>query len=284
MSPDAESASGALPAIGDVARAIGRASRWTEISAIVAAAVGGAFLSVLLAIGIGFTPFHEVWTSFPLPWLSLNDLAFALILGVAWAAASVLLLPRRLLPAFEAFVWSGERGLEAWRAATGTSMPPTSIDGANRWLEANPPTEANQFVRIEALLLVRDFATARSAIDALPTETAEQRVLREDYAATLDMMETGRADLRRLRAAAEEATGDVALDGLVAAALLESRMAVARGEDWQEPLAAVRPRLGAGADGVLWRGYARRRLMVALPLLLLGAAAIGVLRALTGGA
>jgi hypothetical protein len=226
---------------------------------------------------------RDAWLSFPLSWLSLSDVAFALLLGGIWTAASVLLLPRSLRPALEAFVWSGERGLEAWRAATGSSMPPTSISAARRWLAANPRTEANQWVRLEALLLVRDFATARSAIDALPMETAEQRVMREDYAATTDLLETGRADLGPLRAAAEAASGDEALDGHVAAALLESRMAIARDADWQAPLAAVRPRLGARADGVLWRGYARRRLVVAVPLLLVGAAVIGLLRSMGGG-
>jgi len=59
-------------------------------------------------------------------------------------------------------------------------------------------------------------------------------------------------------------------------AILETRLALAAGTDWRGPLTAARAQLGVAADGILWRGYAMRRLRVLAPVMLVVAVAFGL--------
>ena len=88
------------PAIGDVGRAFLRASGRAEITGILAAVVIGPLISILVNLGLAFTPFGRVWLEIPVSWLSLSDLFFVLLLGLIWSAVAILRLPSSIRPAY----------------------------------------------------------------------------------------------------------------------------------------------------------------------------------------
>ncbi len=271
------------PAIGDVGRAFLRASGRAEIIGILVAVVIGPLVSILVNLGLAITPLGRVWLEIPVPWLSLSDLFFVLLLGIIWNAVAILRLPSSIRPAMEAFTWAGERSLEAVRAATGSSDAPSSSDGARRWLGRHPETAANRWIRVEALLLAGQPGEARATAERILAHdpiTAWQRV---DALATVDIVSTGHVDLAPYGVAVAALEGEAALDGAAGLAIMESRIALAEGGDWLGPLTSVRQLIGKAADGILWRRYLVRRLRAALPVMALVAVALGLLELLFGG-
>ena len=283
MEPDTELPSnGAAPAIGDVGRAFGAAAGRAEIIGIVVAAVLGPLISILVNLGLALTPLRRLWLELPVPWLSFSDAFFVLLLGVLWTVVAVAFVPARIRPAMEAFAWAGERSLEAMRAATGSDHAPTTPDAARRWLERTPETEENRWIRVEALLLAGEPAEARATAERMAASDPITAWQRADALATVDFVATGSVDLADYRAAVAALAGDVALDGAAGLAIMESRIAIASGEEWVAPLTEVRERIGRRADGILWRRYLVRRLRAALPIMALVAIGLGLLELLFG--
>ena len=271
------------PAIGDVGRAFLRASGRAEITGILAAVVIGPLISILVNLGLAFTPFGRVWLEIPVSWLSLSDLFFVLLLGLIWNAVAILRLPSSIRPAMEAFTWAGERSLEAARAATGSDDAPSSPDAARRWLGRHPETAANRWIRVEALLFAGEPGEARATAERIVADDPITAWQRADALATVDIVSTGAVDLTPYVAAMRGLDGEAALDGAAGLAVMESRIALAGGGDWLAPLTSVRQRIGGAADGILWRRYLVRRLRAALPVMGLVAIALGLLELLFGG-
>jgi hypothetical protein len=273
--------------IGDIGRALAGSLRWRDLWAIGIAVVVAPLVSILLAVAVALiTPWGDAWSSWPFRWLSLGDLAFGLLLVLLWQAASVLLVPAPLRGAMEVQTWAGERDLHAWQQAAGAmpwQLPPTTPGRAARWLAAHPETERNRGARIEVLLLARRFDEARAALARLPVASPTDRIAHADLAATQAFVERGELELEALRQATADAEGDDRLDGVVRVAMLEVRSALGAGGDWVTPLATARAALGSRADGVLWSGFFRRRVLLLAPLVLAATVGLGVIRSLGGG-
>jgi hypothetical protein len=271
-------------AIGDLGRAFVRASRPAEVLAVLVGAVGGALVTVPLTIAIGMSPLGRIWNEFPAPWLSLSSVTFIALLVVVWTFAAIRLLPADLRPAFEVFAWAGERGLAALRAATGSDYTPTSPAAARRWLLQHAETEADRWFRVQVRLIAGDTDGAQETVARMSEADPQARWLKAEAAALTALSVSGDVDLVALRAAAETLEGEARLGAEADIAVIESRIAVARGGDWRQPLAALRDRIGPAADGILWRAYGMRRIRAALPLALALAIGLNLLGLLLGGA
>lgn len=271
-----EAAGPKAPAIGDVGRAFIAATRRAELIGILIAVLVGPLITVLVSLALAMTSIGEAWTGFPFPWLSISDLVFVALLGLLWTAGAVWFVPRAVRPALEAFTWAGERSLEALGSATGSERIPTSPEQADRWLARIQETDANRWARAEVLLIAGRFDEARETIERMSEATAEDRATRADLQATVDLVSRGTADLGPLREALSELGGEARLATVVDMAILETRLALAAGTDWRGPLTAARAQLGVAADGILWRGYAMRRLRVLAPVMLVVAVAFGL--------
>jgi hypothetical protein len=273
--------------IGDIGRALAGSVRGRDLWAIGIAVVVAPVLSILLALLIALlTPWGDAWSSWPFRWLSLGDLTFGLLLVLVWQAASVLLVPTAVRGAMEVQTWAGERDLRAWQHAAGAmpwQLPPTTPRAAERWLAAHPETERSRGARIEVLLLARRFDEARAELARMPVTSAADRIAHADLAATQAFVERAALELDGLRHATAQATGDDRLDGIVRIAMLEVRSALAEGGDWVTPLTMARAELGPRADGVLWSGFFRRRVLVLAPLVLAATVGFGLIRSLGGG-
>jgi hypothetical protein len=96
----------------------------------------------------------------------------------------------------------------------------------------------------------------------MPTTTPIERVERASTLAYVDWLDGGRGDLASLRAAAGDVLPIDSPDRLraeVITAAGETRVAIGEGlPDPLRPLRAVRDRLGARADGILWTALRRR--------------------------
>ena len=270
--------------LGDIGRAFIAATRRAELIAIVLALVLAPLLYVIASIAIGvMTPFGGVWGSWPLSWLTLGDVAFAVLLALFWQGFAILLIPARVRGAMEAQTWIGERQLRGWQRATGSlpnQLPPSDPAAAESWLAAHPETAANRAGRAEVLLLARRFDEARAAIARIEEAAPLDRIARADLVATADFLEGREVDVDPLRRASAGAQGDDRLEGILDIAFIEVRLALQRGGDWLAPLDSARAELGRRADGVLWTRFFPRRLAVVLPLMLVAVAVFGLLRQL----
>jgi hypothetical protein len=271
-------------AIGDVGRAFIRATMRAEIAGIAIAVVVAPLLSIVLNLAIAGTPLVDLWSTFPLSWLSLSTIAFVLLLGVTWTVAAIALIPRAVRPGMETFTWAGERSLEAMRATTGGEEAPATPGAARRWLAAHPETPENRWIRAEALLLAGEGDEARATVGRMTGDTPVERWQREDTRATVDLVTTGTVDLTGYRAALAELDAEAAIDAEAGLAIMEARLALLAGGDWLGPLTELRPRIGGDADGILWRRYAVRRLRAALPIMALVAVLFGLVTVLADAA
>ena len=238
-----------------VVRAFGR-----DLSrAVLVGGVVGIAGSVLIALALPVTiPPVIRW-----PLIVLNFTAIGMLVAV-------LSLGRSSGPAYAAFSWLGRREVDQFEKRTGGPVPTTPA-ALHAWLDAHPFGSGEPLSRIEILAAVGELATARRELGTLPDPaTAGDRFEVETMTTWLDWLETGTWDLDRLRRAGAPVTGD---DGRrwveVVIALAESRVRLAANrEDWTEPLAAARPRLGAEAGRITLRDTWTR---VILTYLLIGA-------------
>jgi hypothetical protein len=197
----------------------------------------------------------------------------SIVLGaVAATEAYIRSMPVRSRRAFEAFSWLGEWELR--RAAEVSPGPvPTTPDGATDWLDRNPETDENRWMRVEVLLLAGRFDEAREVVDRLPDTTPVEHWTKVQARDDVDWRSGGPGDLDALRTAASgilPADGDDRLraDVSIAAAEVRRRMADGRSTpgDAVEPLIDVRKRLGKRADGQVGRALRRRLLTTTLAI------------------
>jgi hypothetical protein len=183
-------------------------------------------------------------------------LAFAL-------SAAVWVVARRPAErrAMEAYVYLGEHDLDRFRAQAGGPAVP-SLRDFKRFVDATPPRQDLEWIRSEIFAVLGRLADARASAEAMPTTTPIERVERASTLAYVDWLDGGRGDLASLRAAAGDVLPIDSPDRLraeVITAAGETRVAIGEGlPDPLRPLRAVRDRLGARADGILWTALRRR--------------------------
>lgn len=170
---------------------------------------------------------------------------FAILVGAAILVGSIAAYwawfsQSRYAPGVEAL---GDHELyerTSWRRATGTGMPRTR-GRARRWLAAHPTTELTASRRLPLLLWTDDLAAARTTLEGLRPETADERFFAEIERATLELLEGGLPDLAPARAAAAALIEpSERRHARVCLALLEARFAVAQGTDPWIPIIASR--------------------------------------------
>lgn len=166
-----------------------------------------------------------------------------------------LLVRGRLRAGLESFAWIGRWDALRWTQTTGVK-PLAAPEAARDWLEAEPmrgdAAPLVRLARIEPLLIVGDVVSARRIAAGLPTGSPWNRFETLYQRAFIEFTDGARVDRRPLRAAASVLKDpEERLRAEAFIALGEARVALADGRDWLEPLAAMRPRIGGSADGVL---------------------------------
>ena len=212
--------------------------------------------TVVAVLGVGLL-------GLPWPLEPVVQIAAGTLAGVE---ARILVRPSRAQRAFEAFSWLGEWEFQRVRALTGREVPLTP-PAAEKWLEWFPDRPEARWIRVEILCLLYRLDEARQIAETMPTETAYDRFERVYALDLVDWMAGGDGDPAAVRAAAAEldrADEDTVLRAEVAIAVRETaRSAAAIGpEGAAEPLARVRKRLGARADGQLRRALWGRTLPI----------------------
>lgn len=164
------------------------------------------------------------------------------------------LWPRRLARAMEAHAFLGSWEVKRFRETTGTAVP-TSAEAARRWLDTNPETDANRWVRPEMLAWAGDIDAAYEVLGRLPQATDTERFDRQSLKVFLDTVSGAPADVDGLVAAAEhvgEPDSDERLRAVAAAAMARSRDILARGGgDWKQPMIEAQERIGHRSSGIV---------------------------------
>jgi hypothetical protein len=184
--------------------------------------------------------------------------------GIALATA---LRPKRLGRALDVYRWVGREDWMRFRRSTGSQVPRTAGE-ARRWLEGRHEGD-DILLRIELLVWIGDYDSARRLVGGLPAETSAQRFEIELQHAFVEFVATGEEDLARVDGAARELTGaarDLA-DARVAVEAARHAAAAGGAADWMAPLDAVRSQLGPRLQAFAAVDIAR---WVARPLLAVG--------------
>jgi hypothetical protein len=212
-------------------------------SLVIGGAVTIAVATVLVAIGVGDT----------LGWV-IAPFVIGALAGLVGALVAILVVPRRIRRAFEAYSWLGHAEVERFKERTGSPVP-NKVAAMEQWLAATPSTPTMRLPRIELLAFLGRYA---EAIDELakasedlgnatpvdPERAFEIASLRQ----YIDWLEQGSDDLTALRtAAAELPAGSAARrSSAVTIAVSQARIGlVNRDQDWTAPLEAVRGDLGS---------------------------------------
>ena len=205
---------------------------------------------------------------------STVSLAVGLIVGaVAGAAVGLvvarLLLPTRLLRAYEAFSWLGRAEMDRFTARTGSKVPVRRPD-IERWLSENPPSPPMQVGRIELLAHIGRLDEARAELADLVGAGPDIAFDRVSLAQYIGWLSDGDARVDELR----EGFADLPLDEQYRHAA-DVTIAVAHARDrymradpaWFSSLERVRPSLGDAAARVIrrdtWRPLATMFLVIA---------------------
>ena len=211
----------------------------TVVAIIVAATVVPA-----LAVPVGDI------VDYPAALLILGVLCWAIfVLAVAVIAIlPPLLLPRRDRAAFATHSWIGARDVRRafGRAARITGLP-TDAESAKAWLDRNPATDRNRFVRVDALILAGRFEDALIEAELLPERSPLEAYRKAEARALIADQTGGTVDEDALRAVV--ASLPVGIDRSEAAASLavfRARRALPHG-DWRAPLLEARPAI-PGSD------------------------------------
>jgi hypothetical protein len=196
--------------------------------------------------------------------------AVALALSVAVFAGlmfglSALTRPRIVARALEAYRWVARRAWLRWREITGDDVPGTPAR-ARAWLEAHPASggTADQ-PRVELLVWIGEFDTARRVAQGLPSGTPWERFERGLDIAFVDFVATTDGDLGPVRRALDDLPAAERRIGEAMLAVEAARQLAAAGRPFLGPLVAARDTLGPELDGFLLPDLARwlgRRLLV----------------------
>ena len=221
------------------------------------AARAGSVVAIVVALGLTLLGFLDDSPAMA------RLTAITLLGAVGGTAASILVVPRGILRAFEAYSWLGRREVDRFVARTGGPVP-TGVDAFEPWLAAHPSSPANALPRSEALAFVGRYDEARAELAALDsgsrgTAIDVERAVLTQY---IDWLDTGRLDLADLgsvvaRAPAVSAEGQM---GAVSIALARSRDAFMRGDPvWYQALADARAPLGRQPRTIVirdtWRAF-----------------------------
>ncbi len=198
----------------------------------------------------------------------------AILFAVITFGVAAILRPRRVSRALDLYRWVDRADRARWQAATGEDRP-SMPRAARAWLESHPSAGGSaDLPRIELLMWIGEFETARRVVDALPAATPEERFERALRRAAVDFVASGDGELTAARAALAELPDDVRPEATARLAVEEARQiaATARpgdGPAFLEPLVRARELPGLSIEGHLLPDLAR---WVARPLLMLGTA------------
>lgn len=237
---------------------------------LIGAAVAGAFVG--LAAPGGF-----------FVWAVILAGAAAVIAG---SGVAILVVPRRLRLAYEAYAWLGRRELDRFQARTASSAP-SDPAAAVAWLDEHVRSATTAAARIELLTMLGRYPEAEAEYVLLaPPADDDERVERAGLRTFLTFAATGeleQGDLEALVTRLDPRSG-VGLEAATLLALGEARLRRDRDDPaWPEPLVAVRRRLGSAAFAVTVRDtWSRALLPYGIVGAICGAMAAG-LRAALGG-
>lgn len=209
------------------------------------------------------------------PW-PLGLVTFAVADAVLAVELGYLVIPPRLMRAWQAHALVAQPQTKRWRAMTGTSVPAT-LPAIRRWLQKQPERAETRWARAEALIITGDLAEARSVIDRMPVDTDWARFEQHATRVYLDWVEGGDPDFEALRAHAEtvgEADSSERMEARGEAMIAVARDLAASGGDWMAPMIAYRDQAGPAADRILRDDLRRVGYRAYLPVGLITAAIV----------
>jgi hypothetical protein len=237
-----------------------RAFRQLETRRVTVGALIAVTVVAGIAVAVGLTRPGWVVTI-------LGFIAAGVIFAIVTFGVAALLRPRRQARALELYRWVGRWDWLRWRKITGVDVPNTP-GRARAWLESQPAVRgAGDVARVEMLVWVGEFDTARRVAASLPIDTPGDRFERELQLAFVDFVATGDGDLEAPRAALAELVERERRVAQASLAVEAARRRAAAGEEFMEPLLAARESFGSELDGFLLPDLAR---WVAWPLLIVG--------------
>jgi hypothetical protein len=235
------------------------------IAAGVVAPIVTSSVELALAFGrsVGEGPVGPAWWPY-----AIWSVVFVMTTALFGAALNARWQPDELKRAAQAYLWLAMQAETRWRRTTGEDTVPRHAAGMREFLARTAPTRENAEERLGLWLALLDLPQARAAVAEMPDNTPVARHRRASASWLIEFAE-GKDQSAALRvlddfagaidddAGRSEAVADNALAG--------ARWALAEGQDWRPPLAAVRPQLGSAPDEIyaqwLWRPAFRRLLV-----------------------
>ena len=239
------------------------------------ATLGGGLVAVAIAVLVSMA------TRTRLSW-ELGLLAGAVLGMMAGLIVMRVLIPTRMLRAFEAFSWLGRAEVDRFEARTGSRVPVRRPD-VERWLEQHPPGPPMQLGRVEILAYIGRLEEARAELEDVVVTGPELELERATLVQYIGWLTDGDPRIEALHAA----VADLALDAHHRRAA-DLTIAVARARErfmradpaWALPLAELRPALGSDATRVVLRDTWRPAAVMYLSIALVAGALASLLPAL----
>jgi len=171
-----------------------RAFRRLETPRVTVGAIAGVTATSLIAVLVGLA--RPGWPVALAAFVTAAALFAALTFGIA-----ALLRPGRVHRALTTYRWVGRFDWLRWREMTGDDLPRTPAR-ARTWLEQHPAHGgADDLARIELLVWIGEFDTARRVAAGLPDATSWDRFERALQRAFVDFVASGDGDLASARSA-----------------------------------------------------------------------------------
>jgi hypothetical protein len=252
--PELPRAEAGLPTpVGALGAEFARALEGPTASALMIGAV-----VALMAVPVGWVVYLATGIT-----PSLLVLGIVAVGGFVACLAIIAFLPAFLLPpatrtAMVVEVWLGAR---EFARIFGSRRPlgdiPIRPDEVGPWLASQPETPESLEGRVELLMMANEFEAARAALDRMPDQTPPERYRRAVLASTLRYQVSGEVDDSEARTIAEAMPpGADRVEALAGLAIFEARRRLP-GNDWREPLLAVRGQIPEGDTRILLRDNGR---------------------------
>jgi hypothetical protein len=177
---------------------------------------------------------------------AITPFIVAAVGGLIGVLVALLVLPRNVRRAFEAYSWTGHAEVERFKERTGSAVPRKAA-AMEAWLAANPATPAMSLPRVELLAFLGRHADARTELDQIPAGRPDIAFEIASLRQYIDWLESATPDLSPLTAAAAELPvgSDDVRTRAVTIAIAQARILIMSGHaDWTAPLEAVRADLG----------------------------------------